>query len=124
MKTVYYIRIKNENKKSEGLVESCAGDVIFRNRTYRTIWDDNQMRHYSFGKEGSLKLFDIYKDVLKFTHLRRENMSYVTPDFEYADIQEESITIELEAARGHCPSAYSEKIKDIIEKAIVLYPSD
>jgi hypothetical protein len=64
-----------------------------------------------------LKLLDVHNDVLKFTHVVGETMGDVTSDFEYADIQEESIMIELEAARGHCPSAYSEKIKDIIKKA-------
>jgi hypothetical protein len=115
--TVYYVKVINNNKKSEGLIESCAGYIRFRDGLYRTIWEDNSIRHFSFGKEASLRLFHIQDNVLKFYHVVGENMLNVTPDFPYADIQEENIIIELEAARGHCPQLHSEKIKDIMKKA-------
>ncbi len=116
-KISYYIRIINKNKKSEGLVESCAGNIGFGDSIYRTIWEDNRQRHYCFGKQASLKLFNVYNNRLNFTHAIGETGLDVTRDFEYATILRENITVELESARGQCPKPHSENIVNIIKNA-------
>jgi len=117
VKISYYIRIINKNKKSEGLVEACAGNIGFRDSIYRTIWEDNRRRTHSFGRQASLKLFDVYNNQLRFTHAIGETGLDVTPDFPYANTLSENITLELESVRGQCPKPHNEKIEYIIKNA-------
>jgi hypothetical protein len=116
-RTVYYLKVVNTNDKSEGRVESCAGNIIFGERTYRTIWEDNRARHHSFGKEASLKLFDIYNNELNFTHAISERGLDVVPGLPIADNLREDIIVELEAAKGRCPSPHTETIEYIVNNA-------
>ncbi len=115
--TTYFVRVSNRNNKSEGRIESCAGNIRFRNMIYRTIWDDNRRRHYSFGSMALLKLFEVHDNNLKFTHAIGETGLDVTPDFSYADNIGESISLELESARGRCPSLHTDSIRHITETA-------
>jgi hypothetical protein len=116
----YYVRVININNKSEGRIESCAGNIRFDNRIYRTIWEANRARHYSFGKEALLKLFHIKNNQIKFTNTIGENGLDVTPDFVYTEYVHKNITAELESARGHCPKPLTESIENIINNSVYL----
>jgi hypothetical protein len=120
VRDVFYVKVKNENEKSQGLAEDCAGNIIFRDTPYRTMWRDNRARHHSFGNEA-LKLFDIHNGILKFIQLIGEDTLDHTPDFPYTAICLEYITVKLESKKGHCPSPHSVKIEDIIKGAKPLY---
>jgi hypothetical protein len=114
---IYYVMVTNINNKSEGRIEACAGNITCNNRIYRTIWEANRARHYSFGKEALLKLFHIKNNQIKFTNMIGENGLDVTPDFMYAEYVHNNITIELESARGHCPKPLTESIENIVRNS-------
>jgi hypothetical protein len=57
--TIYCVKIKDINTKSEGKIPSCPGSLTVNSDVYRTVWIATNERHYNFVNEAWLKLFDV-----------------------------------------------------------------
>jgi len=116
--TIYCVRIKDMNSRSEGKVRSCAGSLIVSGNVYRTVWIDSESRHYTFVKEASLKMFEVdWKgNTIGFFNTIRETEAepILVP---FTESIHNNIIIGLQCSRGHCPESMAASIEDIINNA-------
>jgi hypothetical protein len=116
--TIYCVRVKDMNTKSEGKVRSCAGWLTVSGIVYRTVWVNNESRHYTFVKEALLKMFEVdwNSNTIGFFNTLRETTAepiLVT----YTESIHNNIIIGLESRRGHCPESMTVSIEDVINNA-------
>ena len=111
--TTFYLKIEDINAKSEGKIKSCVGYLIVGSEGYSTTWKSVNTRQNTFVKEAWLKLFDV--------NSRDQTLGFFSDGKRVsASIGRrmgDSVTIQLKAARGHCPDAFTEKIENIIKEA-------
>lgn len=116
--TTYCVRIEDVNPKREGEIRSCAGSLTVSNDTFKTIWMFTKKRHHNFVKEAWLKLFDVDSkdETIGFFDTAEESNAKRSPA-SYGGRIGHCITMQLEAARGHCPEPHNEDIDYIIRNA-------
>jgi hypothetical protein len=110
--TTYWVKVKDINPKSEGKIKSCVGSIAVGSEVYRTTWMFMNTSEHTFVKEAWLKLFDI--------NSRDETVGFLDGKRSPASIGRrmgESVTIQLKAGRGHCPSPLGENIEYITKNA-------
>lgn len=116
--TIYCVRIKDMNTRSEGKVRSCAGSLTVSGNVYRTVWVNSESRHYTFVKEALLKLFEVdwNGNIIGFFNTIRETKAEpaLVP---YTESIHNNIIIGLESSRGRCPESITVSIEDIINNA-------
>ncbi len=121
--TIYCVRIKDMNSRSEGKVRSCAGSLTVGGNVYRTVWVDSESRHYTFVKEASLELFEVdwNGNTIGFfnTLLETKAEPILVP---YTENIHNNIIIGLQCSRGHCAESMAVSIEDIINNAESLAP--
>jgi hypothetical protein len=116
--TTYCVRVEDVNPKTEGKIESCAGSIVVANDTYRTVLMFSNQRHQDFVKEAWLKLFDVNsKDETIGLFNTPEELNAKRASASYGRRIGDSITMQLEAARGNCPKPHIENIEYIINNA-------
>jgi hypothetical protein len=110
--TTYYVKIEDINPKSEGKIKSCVGYLIVGSEHYNATWMFVDTTQHTFVKQAWLKLFDV--------NPRDETLGFFSNGKRHpASIGRrmgDSVTIQLNAARGHCPTI-TEKIENIIREA-------
>lgn len=75
-------------------------------------------RHHNFVKEAWLKLFDVeWKDETIGLFDTAEESNAKRPPASYGRRIGDKITMQLEAARGHCPEPHEGNIEYIIKNA-------
>jgi hypothetical protein len=116
--TVYCVRIKDMNTKSEGKVRSCAGSLTLSGNVYRTVWVKSGSRYYDFVKQALLKLFEVDwngNTIGFFNALREINAEPALVP--YTGTIHSNIIIGLDSSRGRCPESITVSIEDIIHTA-------
>jgi hypothetical protein len=113
---VFFIRIRNANKHSEGRAEFCSGliEVIGTSiKNMPTIWIENSQEDFNFADYADLRLFTV-KEGEEINFYNKQRYLDAKP---YSVYIHKEIKINLETQRGRCPAPLTDRIEDIINNA-------